>query len=180
MKISIKSPSVSQLRKLKQGSEIRVKNGDDVVLECKDVKMFEDIKKCFNKGKTYTILYNTQTNIIISSSKNSSTKQQLIDTDDNNIEQHIIECSEEKSEESREDKEIVEKILEIIHTINTVDEYMNFSNTLFDNEDKFKNKTILSTIMTLKTLKSNTPYLISYNQYHMISVEILKNLKEII
>ena len=175
MKITIKAPSVSQLRKLKQGSEIRVKNGDDVVLECKDVNMFEDIKKCFNKGKTYTILYNTQTNIIISSSKNSSTKQQLIVTDDN-TEQHIIECSEESSE----DKEIVEKILEIIHTINSADEYMNFSNTLFDNEDKFKDKTILSTIMTLKTLKSNTPYLISYNQYHMISVEILKNLKKII
>jgi len=179
MKITIKAPSVTQLRKLKQGSEIRVKNGDDVVLECKDVNMFEDIKKCFNKGKTYTILYNTQTNIIISSSKNSSTKQQLIVTDDN-IEQDIIECREESSEESSEDKEIVEKILKIIDTINSADEYMNFSNTLFDNEDKFKDKTILSTIMTLKTLKSNTPYLISYNQYHMISVEILKNLKKII
>jgi hypothetical protein len=57
---------------------------------------------------------------------------------------------------------------------------MNFSNTLFNNEDKFKDKALLSTIMTLKTLKSNTPYLISYNQYHMISVEILKNLKKII
>jgi len=179
MKISIKAPSVSQLRKLKQGLEIRVKHGDDVMLECNDDNLFEDIKKCFNKGKTYTILYNTQTKIIISSSKNSSTKQQLIDTHDN-IEQHLIECNEEKIEESREDKEIVEKISEIIDTINSEDEYMNFSNTLFDNEDKFKDKTILSTIMTLKTLKSNTPYLISYNQYHMISVEILKNLKKII
>lgn len=180
MKLSIKAPSVSQLRKLKQGLEIRVKNGSDVELECTDASLFEDIKKCFNKGKTYTILYNTQTNIIISSTKNSSTKQQLINTE-NSEEPHLIENSEENSEEnSQEDKEILEKISEIIDTINTADGYMNFSNTLFDNEDKFKDKTILSTIMTLKTLKNNTPYLISYNQYHMISVEILKNLKQII
>lgn len=171
MKLSIKTPSVSQLRKLKQGLEIRVKNGSGVELECTDISLFEDIKKCFNKGKTYTILYNIQTNTIISSSKNSSTKQQLISTD-NSVDPHLIENSEENSE----DKEILEKISEIIDTINTADEYMNFSNTLFDNEDKFKDKTILSTIMTLKTLKNNTPYLISYNQYHMISVEILKNI----
>ena len=57
---------------------------------------------------------------------------------------------------------------------------MNFANTLFENEDKIKDKIILSTIMTLKTLKNNTPYMISYNQYHMISLEILKNIKGII
>ena len=167
MKISIKKPSLSQLRKLKQGLEIRVKSGPDIELECVDDTLYAYIEKNFQSGKTCMIVFDIKTKKILSNTKT-----------------YILEGSTNDNvnykEESYEDKETLEKILEIIHTINTADEYMNFSNTLFDNEDKFKDKTILSTIMTLKTLKSNTPYLISYNQYHMISVEILKNLKKII
>ena len=167
MKISIKKPSLSQLRKLKQGLEIRVKSGSDIELECVDDTLYTYIEKNFQSGKTCMIVFDIKTKKILSNTKT-----------------YILEGSTNDNvnykEESYEDKETLEKIIEIVHKIDSVDEFMNFSNTLFNNENKFKDKTILSTIMTLKTLKSNTPYLISYNQYHMISVEILKNLKKII
>jgi hypothetical protein len=167
MKISIKKPSLSQLRKLKQGLEIRVKSGSDIELECVDDTLYTYIEKNFQIGKTCMIVFDIKTKKILSNMKTNTLEES---TDDN----------VNYKEESFEDKETLEKIIEIIHKIDSVDEYMNFSNTLFNNEDKFKDKALLSTIMTLKTLKSNTPYLISYNQYHMISVEILKNLKKII
>jgi hypothetical protein len=167
MKITIKKPSLSQLRKLKQGLEIRVKSGNDIVLECFDDILYKEIEKNFQNGKTNMILFDTETNHILSKIQTGV----LEETSDVNT---------NYKEEGIEDNETLDKIIEIIHKIDSVDEYMNFSNTLFENEDKFKDKTILSTIMTLKTLKSNAPYLISYNQYHMISVEILKNLKKII
>lgn len=167
MKISIQKPSLSQIRKLKQGLEIRVKSGTDVVLDCFDDTLYTYIEKNFQCGKTCMIVFDINTKKILSNTKTDILEEPI----DDNV---------NYKEESFEDKETLEKIIEILHKIDSVDEYMNFSNTLFDNENKFKDKTILSTIMTLKTLKSNTPYLISYNQYHMISVEILKNLKKII
>jgi len=173
MKILINKPSISQLRKLKQGLEIRVKSGNDIELECINDDMYQDIKKHFDKGKTYTILFDIQTNKIISKNPKCYREQ----SDFLQItEKHNNKCKED----IYEDKETLKKIMEILDNINSVDEYMNFANTLFENEDKIKDKTILSTIMSLKTLKNNTPYMISYNQYHMISVEILKNIKGII
>jgi len=173
MKILINKPSISQLRKLKQGLEIRVKSGNDIELECINDDMYQDIKKHFDKGKTYTILFDIRTNKIISKKTECYREQseilQIAENYNNNCKEDIYE-----------DKETLKKMMEILDNINSVDEYMNFANTLFENEDKIKDKIILSTIMTLKTLKNNTPYMISYNQYHMISLEILKNIKGII
>lgn len=170
MKIFINRPSISQLRKLKQGLEIRVKSGNDIELDCIQDDMYQDIKKHFDKGKTYTILFDIQTNKIVS--KNPKCYREQSDVP----EITVNNCKEDTDE----DKETLKKMMEILDNINSVDEYMNFANTLFENEDKIKDKIILSTIMSLKTLKNNTPYMISYNQYHMISIEILRNLKEII
>lgn len=174
MKILINKPSISQLRKLKQGLEIRIKSGNDIELDCiNNDDIYQNIKKHFDKGKTYTILFDIQTNKIIS--KNSKCYREQSD---------VLQITENQNnkykEDIYEDKETLKKMMEILDNINSVDEYMNFANTLFENEDKIKDKTILSTIMSLKTLKNNTPYMISYNQYHMISVEILKNIKGII
>lgn len=174
MKILINKPSISQLRKLKQGLEIRIKSGNDIELDCiNNDDIYQNIKKHFDKGKTYTILFDIQTNKIIS--KNTKCYREQSD---------VLQITENENnkykEDIYEDKETLKKMMEILDNINSVDEYMNFANTLFENEDKIKDKTILSTIRSLKTMKNNTPYMISYNQYHMISVEILKNIKGII
>jgi len=71
-------------------------------------------------------------------------------------------------------KQEIENILELMKTINSVDEYMNFANTIIDN-NTFNNEIVKTMICTLKTMRENAPYLISYNQYYMISREIINN-----
>lgn len=164
--ISIKNPSSTQIRKLKQGLDIRVKSGNDLILKCEDNNMYADMQRCFAKGKTSMICYNLETNIIISKTQN--------------YENTTNGYTENNSTRNDEDKETIEKIIEMVDSLSSVDEYMNFAKTLFENKDKFRDNAIRSVIMSLQTLKDNAPYLISYNQYHMISVKIIKNLKEII
>lgn len=168
--ISINRPSITQLRKMKLGLEIRIKPGNDIILKCMNDELYANIKTMFDVGKTYMIKYDVETNNILINSQicqYSDTEQRLVHT-------------AKRMDDSQGDKDTVEKIIEIIHTITSLDEYINFSNTLIDNEDKFTDNGIKSVIMTLRTLKSNVPYMISYNQYHMISVEIINNLKTII
>jgi hypothetical protein len=69
MKISIKKPSLSQLRKLKQGLEIRVKSGSDIELECVDDTLYTYIEKNFQIGKTCMIVFDIKTKKILSNMK---------------------------------------------------------------------------------------------------------------
>lgn len=165
MIISITNPSDSQILKMKKGIEIRISKGSDRKLECED-SIGRIIEDKFKQGKGCMMIFNADTNQIESL---KSTKRPAIKIKSKLTKEKV--GNEENNQE-------IEDILEFLKTVNGVDEYMNFANTIIDNYNTFNSEIVKTMICTLKTMRENTPYLISYNQYYMISKEIVQNIAQ--
>jgi hypothetical protein len=160
MHISITNPTDSQILNMKKGIEIRIKKGSDRQLECED-SIGMKIEDKFKQGKGCMMIFNLDTNQVV-----SIKDMKRSDTNNKSAKENIVGNEGNKQE--------IENILELMKTINSVDEYMNFANTIIDN-NTFNNEIVKTMICTLKTMRENAPYLISYNQYYMISREIINN-----
>lgn len=169
MIISITNPSESQIKNMKKGIEIRISKGSDRKLECED-SIGRIIEDNFKRGKGCMIIFNMDTNQI------ESLKDTKRPANKNKSNKKIKSKLTKEKVGNEENNQEIEDILEFLKTVNNVDEYMNFANTIIDNYNTFNSEIVKTMICTLKTMRENTPYLISYNQYYMISKEIVQNI----